>query len=347
MAHRARRARARRAGRPDGRQPAGRVRCRAARPSGPASTTTERRLLQLLTEGRTNAEIAAELERHRGRGRPAPGSTVRPAGHLEPRRGDLAGLPRARRGGVALMAIRARVDRHKCIGAGNCITLAPTAFDWLAGDYGKSRCRRARQRRRGGPPRRGVRVPDRRHHPRGRRRAPAVAAARQDRPGPARPEDVHVHRHRRLDEPRRGARRRGLGDDAALAQHGPARGVRGPRRRGDLHDRRRVLRQLRLAGPGGGGGDRDPAAARRAPLDAGLRARRSGSGSMPPMRRRSAATSTARASTRRPGSPRSAAPARSSRASRRSASRTGRPSLRSATLKGLSEPIEVVNVDWR
>ena len=36
------------------------------------------------------------------------------------------------------MAVRARVDRHKCIGAGNCITLAPTAFDWLPGDYGKS-----------------------------------------------------------------------------------------------------------------------------------------------------------------------------------------------------------------
>jgi len=36
------------------------------------------------------------------------------------------------------MVIRARVDRHKCVGAGNCITLAPTAFDWLAGDYGKS-----------------------------------------------------------------------------------------------------------------------------------------------------------------------------------------------------------------
>ena len=36
------------------------------------------------------------------------------------------------------MAVRARVERHKCIGAGNCITLAPTAFDWLAGDYGKS-----------------------------------------------------------------------------------------------------------------------------------------------------------------------------------------------------------------
>jgi class 3 adenylate cyclase len=36
------------------------------------------------------------------------------------------------------MAVRARVDRHKCIGAGNCITLAPTAFDWLPGDYGKT-----------------------------------------------------------------------------------------------------------------------------------------------------------------------------------------------------------------
>jgi class 3 adenylate cyclase len=36
------------------------------------------------------------------------------------------------------MPIRARVDRHKCIGAGNCITIAPTAFDWLRGDYGKA-----------------------------------------------------------------------------------------------------------------------------------------------------------------------------------------------------------------
>jgi len=36
------------------------------------------------------------------------------------------------------MSIRARVDRHKCIGAGNCITIAPTAFDWLRGDFGKA-----------------------------------------------------------------------------------------------------------------------------------------------------------------------------------------------------------------
>jgi ferredoxin len=34
--------------------------------------------------------------------------------------------------------IRARVDRHKCIGAGNCITIAPSAFDWLRGDFGKA-----------------------------------------------------------------------------------------------------------------------------------------------------------------------------------------------------------------
>jgi class 3 adenylate cyclase len=36
------------------------------------------------------------------------------------------------------MSLRVRVDRHKCIGAGNCITIAPTAFDWLRGDLGKA-----------------------------------------------------------------------------------------------------------------------------------------------------------------------------------------------------------------
>jgi class 3 adenylate cyclase len=34
--------------------------------------------------------------------------------------------------------LRARVDRHRCIGAGNCITLAPTAFDWHKGDFAKA-----------------------------------------------------------------------------------------------------------------------------------------------------------------------------------------------------------------
>jgi class 3 adenylate cyclase len=34
--------------------------------------------------------------------------------------------------------LRARVDRHRCIGAGNCITIAPTAFDWLRGDMLKA-----------------------------------------------------------------------------------------------------------------------------------------------------------------------------------------------------------------
>ena len=34
--------------------------------------------------------------------------------------------------------LRARVDRHRCLGAGNCITIAPTAFDWLEGDLLKA-----------------------------------------------------------------------------------------------------------------------------------------------------------------------------------------------------------------
>jgi class 3 adenylate cyclase len=34
--------------------------------------------------------------------------------------------------------LRARVDRHRCIGAGNCISVAPTAFDWKVGDFAKA-----------------------------------------------------------------------------------------------------------------------------------------------------------------------------------------------------------------
>ena len=33
--------------------------------------------------------------------------------------------------------LRVRVDRHRCLGAGNCITLAPTAFDWHGDDLFK------------------------------------------------------------------------------------------------------------------------------------------------------------------------------------------------------------------
>ena len=30
-----------------------------------------------------------------------------------------------------------RIDRTRCIGAGNCIHIAPTAFEWLPGDHAK------------------------------------------------------------------------------------------------------------------------------------------------------------------------------------------------------------------
>ena len=114
----------------------------AAEPAGsdnaPGLDAADRRLLQLLTEGRTNAEIAADLDLHEGEVAQRLARLQAPIGRLDPCRGDLAGVPWARRGRRPLMAVRARVDRHKCIGAGNCITLAPTAFDWLAGDYGKA-----------------------------------------------------------------------------------------------------------------------------------------------------------------------------------------------------------------
>ena len=34
--------------------------------------------------------------------------------------------------------LRIRVDRHRCIGVGNCISLAPTVFDWYRGDFAKA-----------------------------------------------------------------------------------------------------------------------------------------------------------------------------------------------------------------
>lgn len=35
------------------------------------------------------------------------------------------------------MAVRVIVDRRRCIGAGTCIILAPTAFQWRHGDFHK------------------------------------------------------------------------------------------------------------------------------------------------------------------------------------------------------------------
>ncbi len=36
------------------------------------------------------------------------------------------------------MTVRVRLDRPRCVGAGNCIALAPTVFDWLPGEHLKA-----------------------------------------------------------------------------------------------------------------------------------------------------------------------------------------------------------------
>jgi len=36
------------------------------------------------------------------------------------------------------MALRVNIDRPVCVGAGNCIAIAPTVFDWLRGDFAKA-----------------------------------------------------------------------------------------------------------------------------------------------------------------------------------------------------------------
>lgn len=33
------------------------------------------------------------------------------------------------------MAVRVVIDRRRCIGAGSCLVLAPTAFRWRQGDF--------------------------------------------------------------------------------------------------------------------------------------------------------------------------------------------------------------------
>lgn len=33
------------------------------------------------------------------------------------------------------MAVRVVIDRRRCIGAGTCIALAPSAFQWRQGDF--------------------------------------------------------------------------------------------------------------------------------------------------------------------------------------------------------------------
>lgn len=35
------------------------------------------------------------------------------------------------------MAVRVIIDRRRCIGAGTCIVLAPSAFQWRKGDFQK------------------------------------------------------------------------------------------------------------------------------------------------------------------------------------------------------------------
>lgn len=35
------------------------------------------------------------------------------------------------------MAVRVIIDRRRCIGAGTCVTLAPSAFRWRQGEFRK------------------------------------------------------------------------------------------------------------------------------------------------------------------------------------------------------------------
>ena len=126
--------------------------------------------------------------------------------------------------------LRARVDRHRCIGAGTCITIAPTAFDWYLGDFAKASVVDATsvedevlREAALACPTAAIVVEEVEELLPWQLRGKRAAAPRR--------EDVHVHGHRALDQPRRGARRRGVAGVAPVARRDAAVAVR--RARGD------------------------------------------------------------------------------------------------------------------
>ena len=246
--------------------------------------------------------------------------------------------------------LRARVDRHRCIGAGNCITIAPTAFDWMKGDLLQGRRGRRRERR-GGAPARGGACRARPTRSRSRRSRSCCPGSSAERRGAERRVlktfmFTDIVKSTNLAE--------AMGDDrveraAALARRDAALPVRVAQRRGgDVH-RRRVLRRVRQPGGGDRLCRRDPAAARGSPA--------SSTGS----RRRSGSACTRRGAAQVEGSfrgigvheaSRIAALAEggeivASRATVGSSSPYPASEPRTVELKGLSEPMEVVSVDWR
>ena len=183
---------------------------------------------------------------------------------------------------------------------------------------------------------------------RGGRGAAAVAAPRQGGAAPRR-EDVHVHGHRELDQPGRGARatRRGRASCAGTT-----------RRCGRCSPSTAARRSWRPA-TGSSSGSTRPTRRSRArsrssagwPSTAGRTAsrRRCGSACTRPARRRSGGTSPARACTRRRGSRRSREGGRDPREPGHGGGVAvpRRRSRATVTLRGTSEPVEIVTVDWR
>ena len=298
-------------------------------------------LLQSLVQGKTNAEIADEL----GIDERAVDAAARRA-LRDDRRIVARGRHRVRVPGAGPVTLRARVDRHRCVGAGTCITIAPTAFDWYKGDFAKA----------------GVVDPASVEDEVLREAAlacPTGAITIED------VEELLPWQLRGKDAPRRVEKTfmftdiesstnlvEALGDEVwqgVLRWHNEALRSLFAEHKGEevVVDRRRVLRGVRLARRGARVRGRDPAPAGRAPAFGGLRAE----GADRPARvggdAGRARTSPARACTRRRGSRRSRTAIRSWRAAaRRRTAAIPISEPRTVTLRGTSEPIEIVTVDW-
>ncbi len=176
--------------------------------------------------------------------------------------------------------------------------------------------------------------------------APAEERAFEARRGAP---DIHVHRHRRVDQPGRDAGRRSLGSSAALARPDPADALRPPPRRGGQAGRRRLLRRFRTTRGRRGLCRRRPAGVGPAPPATMASPRRSRIGLHEAEATREADDYKGIGvhEAARIGALASAGEIVAGGALAVHAGEQAVSDPRLVSLKGISEPAEVVSIDWR
>ena len=240
--------------------------------------------------------------------------------------------------------LRARVDRPRCIGAGNCMRpRRPSTGTAATSRKPASRTRPASTRRSSARPRSPA-PPSRSSSRRSRNCSRGSSAAARRPSASSAPSCSPTSSGRRASSRRWGT---GVAVAPVLARQDAPRDVRREPGRGGDGDRRRVLRGVRVSRRCARMRGRDPTGARRTSQQRRVRA--AGADRRARLRR-----DDGRTELHRQGSARSLQDRRARRggqivASAETAAGGQFPTkdARTVTVKGISDPIEVVTVDWR